>query len=472
MAANDSVAVRSDERTIELVHPPTPTGVRTQREPSLSDAIFGRGRSLALLMERLQLSPTLVLPLDAFTQTFAVVAPRTGGRTHAAAVLVEEMVSDRLPVVIVDSTGTWHGLRRATNGKDPGLPVRVLGGQHGEMHFRADAGSFVADWAIALGQPLVLDVSSLPTDGARRFLADFADQVCLRRPRAMHLVLDDAMTLTGVDGAFGHCPIVNVIRSAVTEVGVTLVSEGLSLLNRHILSNVDVLIAARITERADQDAVRGWVERVAGREAAQRVVQALDSLPADEAWVCSRSWLDMLERVRLRHRATCAGLSDRPSNLRPPQSEAAVKELERLRGRLGQTLTGAATLPATPEEEALHSTSLPRWSRVERQSGPLEAKTNSEKGRRGRPIEQLILSHAEKGALQSYAGAGTPASAVALRARIILECAQGRLNGDVARELGVTNQMVGKWRRRFVERRLQGLWRNEPSIESRLYSPR
>lgn len=46
---------------------------------------------------------------------------------------------------------------------------------------------------------------------------------------------------------------------------------------------------------------------------------------------------------------------------------------------------------------------------------------------------------------------------LALRARVILECAQGKSNLEVAKQLGVCQHMVGKWRRRFVEDSLEGL---------------
>jgi transposase-like protein len=44
-----------------------------------------------------------------------------------------------------------------------------------------------------------------------------------------------------------------------------------------------------------------------------------------------------------------------------------------------------------------------------------------------------------------------------LRSRIVLACAQGLDNKQVAAKLGVVPATVGKWRRRFVERRLDGL---------------
>jgi transposase len=47
--------------------------------------------------------------------------------------------------------------------------------------------------------------------------------------------------------------------------------------------------------------------------------------------------------------------------------------------------------------------------------------------------------------------------ALALRARIVLSCRDGRPNREVARRLSVTTQTVGKWRGRFVAQRLLGL---------------
>jgi transposase len=75
----------------------------------------------------------------------------------------------------------------------------------------------------------------------------------------------------------------------------------------------------------------------------------------------------------------------------------------------------------------------------------------------GRPLAPLELSVAEEEALRSLAGRRTTAQALALRARIVLSCATGERNQDVAAKLGVTPQTVGKWRGRFLSRRLDGL---------------
>lgn len=75
----------------------------------------------------------------------------------------------------------------------------------------------------------------------------------------------------------------------------------------------------------------------------------------------------------------------------------------------------------------------------------------------GRPKEALTLTDDERQKLQSWARRGKTAQRLALRARIILACAELPLNKDVARKLQVRATTVGKWRARFLVRRLDGL---------------
>jgi transposase len=76
---------------------------------------------------------------------------------------------------------------------------------------------------------------------------------------------------------------------------------------------------------------------------------------------------------------------------------------------------------------------------------------------RGRPLPGLVLAAEERATLERWARRGKSAQALALRSRIVLACAGGMANKDVAAWLGVTPQMVGKWRARFVAAGLDGL---------------
>jgi transposase/transposase-like protein len=75
----------------------------------------------------------------------------------------------------------------------------------------------------------------------------------------------------------------------------------------------------------------------------------------------------------------------------------------------------------------------------------------------GRPLPELVITPEERRSLLEWARRPKSAQALALRAKIILACAGGKTNTQVADQFRVTKQMVGKWRARFVEKRLDGL---------------
>jgi transposase len=76
----------------------------------------------------------------------------------------------------------------------------------------------------------------------------------------------------------------------------------------------------------------------------------------------------------------------------------------------------------------------------------------------GRPLPELRLTVEENNRLIEWTRRRTSAQALALRARIVLACAQGSTNTQVAKRLNVTLPTVGKWRKRFVQQRLDGLF--------------
>ena len=74
-----------------------------------------------------------------------------------------------------------------------------------------------------------------------------------------------------------------------------------------------------------------------------------------------------------------------------------------------------------------------------------------------RPKPELVLSDDERRTLAKWASRPKSAQRLALRARIVLACAEEPSNQAVAARLGVCGATVGTWRSRFVARRLDGL---------------
>jgi transposase len=78
-------------------------------------------------------------------------------------------------------------------------------------------------------------------------------------------------------------------------------------------------------------------------------------------------------------------------------------------------------------------------------------------GRPGRTLADLVLTEDERDTLERWSRRPTTAQALALRCRIVLACAEGGANTEVAERLGVSRATVGKWRTRFLADRLDGL---------------
>ena len=77
--------------------------------------------------------------------------------------------------------------------------------------------------------------------------------------------------------------------------------------------------------------------------------------------------------------------------------------------------------------------------------------------RTGRPKKELVVSEEERATLERWTRRAKTAQSLALRARIVLACADGVSNTLVAARLNTTGATVGKWRDRFRRRGLDGL---------------
>src|SRR3712207_7819597 len=89
----------------------------------------------------------------------------------------------------------------------------------------------------------------------------------------------------------------------------------------------------------------------------------------------------------------------------------------------------------------------------------------------GRPTAALVLEPDERAYLERQVRRRRVARSMSERCRIILRCADGIPSKVVAAELGVHEHTVGKWRRRFIKDRIEGLRSEEHTseLQSRQY---
>src|SRR5690606_7959777 len=77
---------------------------------------------------------------------------------------------------------------------------------------------------------------------------------------------------------------------------------------------------------------------------------------------------------------------------------------------------------------------------------------------RGRPKAELMLEEHERAQLSTMARSRSISAALVTRSRIVLAASAGQANSEIAQRLNLTRATVGKWRKRFREQRINGLY--------------
>ncbi len=274
----------------------------------------------------LRISPSLALPLAAVTETFAVLGRRGSGKTNTAVVMAEEMIEAQVPVVIIDPTGAWWGLRSSSDGTGDGLPVVIFGGEHADVPLDEKAGELIADAIVDGRFPAIIDLSGLSKNAMRRFMAVFAERLYRRNREPAHVFIDEADVLVpqrlSGEGlrVFGAVDDI-VRRGRIRGLGVTVISQRPAVINWDILSQAEVLIALQLTSPLDVKAIDNWIKNNATTEEAQLVKGSLAGLPTGTGWIWSPALLGILERVEIRARHTF----DSSATPRPGQTRVVAK---------------------------------------------------------------------------------------------------------------------------------------------------
>lgn len=284
--------------------------------------------------EGLWLGEGLHFPLDAITQSIALLAIKRAGKSNAAAVMAEEMFAAGLPWVAIDPKGDWWGLRSPGDG--PGLEIPIFGGLRGDLPLLPEAGSVIAELIVSQNLTCILDVSEFDSDAQQmRFLTDFAKRLFRlhgKEPQPRMIFLEEADEFIPQTVRADQAPCVGAWSKLVKQggqrgLGVTIISQRSAVVNKNCLSQCDTLVALRTTGSLDRKAISDWVSY---HQVAQELVASLPGLDDGEAWVVSPHWLGKngqpaTQRKRFRRRETFdSGATPEVGKIRRPASLADI----------------------------------------------------------------------------------------------------------------------------------------------------
>jgi len=257
---------------------------------------------------RLKISNELSLPLDFVTSTQAILAKKGKGKSYTASVQAEELLAAHQQVVVVDPTGAWWGLRSSADGKSSGFAIAVLGGEHGDVPLEATAGEVIGDAIATEHFSAVLDLSLFRKAEANRFMGVLLETLYRRNREALHLFIDEADTVApqkpfGDEARTLGATEDIVRRGRIRGIGCTLITQRPQVLNKNVLSQVDMLTTLGMNHPKDIAAIKEWVAVHGDEDQAKRMIAELPALPIGQAWVWAPA-ADIFERVTIRRRTT------------------------------------------------------------------------------------------------------------------------------------------------------------------------
>lgn len=292
------------------------------------------------------------MPVNAATESFAVLGRRGSGKTHTAVVLVEEMHAAGVQVVIIDPIDVWWGLRVSRDGKSAGIPIYVFGGSHADVPLTADSGSMLADVVVSYGISVVLSLRHLSKANQRRFVEEFCDRLYdakndPSKRTALHLVIDEAdvfvpQRLTpGTERCFGAVDTI-IRRGRSSGLAPTLISQRPQVIHKDVLSQTEVLVCHQLSGPQDRKALEAWIEANDTEDKSAEFMESLASLPRGRAWFWSPGMLHIFKAVDVRDRHTFDSSSTPKPGVRvvKPRKFAQV-DIERLSARITETIERA-----------------------------------------------------------------------------------------------------------------------------------
>lgn len=262
---------------------------------------------------KLHISKEVSLPIDAATQTMAILARKRVGKTYTASVLAEEFIKSEVPIVVLDPTGAWWGLRSSADGKHEGFPVVIIGGAHADVPLEEHAGKIIADLVVDHPGYYVIDFSQIETDAAvRRFAQDFGARFYFRKEEKrfpIHLFIDEADVFCPQQPFADQKKLVHVYdvivrRGGIRGIGVTMISQRPAVLNKNILTQCETLFVLQISGSQDVDAIEHWTRIHGEPEQRKEMLSTVASLKIGESWLWSPSWLQEFRRIHIRQRET------------------------------------------------------------------------------------------------------------------------------------------------------------------------
>ena len=246
---------------------------------------------------------------EAATETFGIIGMRGKGKTYTTKKIAEGIMNAGHQCIILDPLDVFWGMRSSADGKKPGFPVVIFGGDHGDLPLEGGSGQIIAKFLVESRHSAILSMRHLSKGQFRQFVTAFATEMWRLKGMSKHqqpvmLVIDEASLVVPQRIPKGGEQLYGIIDEIVrlgrrSGFGVTLVNQRTASLNKDVLSQCQTIICHQLMGKHDRKAFEGWIEDHDDSGNSDAILREVATLPKGHAWVWSPVWLGKLERISI-----------------------------------------------------------------------------------------------------------------------------------------------------------------------------
>jgi hypothetical protein len=244
------------------------------------------------------------IPDGALDDRLGFIGMTGSGKTYGASTCVERILANGGRVVIPDPLGVWWGLRQMADGKAASpYEIVIFGGPHADLPITPNAGAIIGETVAGMRKSAIIDLSQFETAATeRRFMLAFLDALYRSAGDPVHLIFDEAdmwapERILDKDGEAAKLSGVMqkvVRRGRIKGLVSWLITQRPAVLSKSVLSQVDGLVAFRLTASQDRAALKLWIEGQADRDTGKALLARLPEKKQGEAvvWLPAHGILD------------------------------------------------------------------------------------------------------------------------------------------------------------------------------------
>lgn len=234
------------------------------------------------------------IPAEVFNSHIAVLGKTGAGKTFRLRGMIEMLLKRGDRVCILDPKGDHYGVKLSADGKHPGFPVVIFGGEYADVPINDRSGSTVGELVGTGNRPCVIDMSQMRIGERTRFFMEFAAAIFRHNRATLYLVIDEVHNFAPQGkvhdpdaGKMLHWA--NRLASEGRGKGLRIImaSQRPQKVHKDTLTCAETLIAMRVIHKLDRDQIKEWMDGAGQPDVSKRILAELATMKRGEAWVWS-----------------------------------------------------------------------------------------------------------------------------------------------------------------------------------------